>query len=310
MNKRIVNILAAVCAVISLIVAAACSSSNTTSNKTAGAPATEASLKQILENKLAEENPDEKILEMLTDDYDGDGDPEAFAVTSEDTEAYHHPIAGKKVTSGAFWFVSGDTASLLKKRSPAVETKRLDTGKNTYIVFEEYGNDQSKSYIWKVKNGEAEEEKISGKVGGIEFTDNVMTAKLYSDDKIYYEVADESGYYGMAEKTYYFYDTDEGIKEYGGLKISLDDFLKFEGAEEMLDEIEEKDNEVTTLFYRANGLININYQRRSDDEEHICGNSTLKINGKAVEKYRSHEGVYEASATDQAVYPESLPEVS
>ena len=303
MIKRILKISAAVLVLISLIFTVACSSD------APKGPATELELKLKLEKKLRENEPGDRVLEMLFGDYDGDGENEAFAFTGDGSEGKLNKLAGKKLNSGALWFVSRNRLEALMESSQTAEVAKLAAGKNTYCVYEKYDENSSASFVWRVKNGEPAEEKISGSVGGIALTDEGITAKLYAEDGMCFEEDGEYLYYGETEKPYYFYDSDDGIKEYGGLEISRKDLLGFEGAREILKEIEDKDNKVTTLFYRANGLININYRRLAVDE-YICGNSTVRLNGGAVEKYRSNSGEYAPSATDNAVYPESLPTVS
>lgn len=298
MRKTVLKIFAAVCGASALLLTAACSS------YTPKGPATELELKMTLEKRLTEEKSGDKVLEILFGDYDGDGSNEAFAVTGDESKAGLNQMVGKKLNEGALWFVSRGRAELLRKKSAAASAQKLQTEKNTYCVYEEYGKDSSLSYVWRVRNGEPAEEKISGKVGGVKLTDDGITAALYAEDAMCFEEDGELICYGTTQKPYYFFDDGEGLKEYGAVEIKIEDFLRLDGAEKILDEIEEKNNKVISLFYRGNGLININYRRKAVDE-YICGNSTVKYDGSSVEKYRSHNGVYAAAATDSAEYPES-----
>ena len=66
---------------------------------------------------------------------------------------------------------------------------------------------------------------------------------------------------GHTHKEYYFYWDEESLsfKEYGAIEITQEEFLKCEGAKELLHEINSKGYIIDNILYRGNNIININY---------------------------------------------------
>ncbi len=62
---------------------------------------------------------------------------------------------------------------------------------------------------------------------------------------------------GHTWNIYYFY-WDNGLKEYGGTQISIDKFLTYEGSNEVVKKIAEDGYEITSIYKRKNGIMNVN----------------------------------------------------
>lgn len=93
---------------------------------------------------------------------------------------------------------------------------------------------------------------------------------------------------GHTWNVYYFY-WDDGLKEYGGTLITAEEFLQYQGSEEILSQIAADGYEVTTIYQRKNGIININ-----------CCDGVSNKNVRTV--YR--DGYVEASPVTEGYYYE------
>ena len=117
-------------------------------------------------------------------------------------------------------------------------------------------------------------------------------------------------------KPYYLY-WDGNFKEYGGIEISVDDLLTCSGAQQYIDMIQNQGFQIDDIYYRANGIININYSAEEDNSIRF-DNMTLIRSGNSVTVKQisqdsgdlfsySYGGIYHpALAEDIATYPDSF----
>ena len=114
------------------------------------------------------------------------------------------------------------------------------------------------------------------------------------------------------------YWNGDGFTEYGGLRISEEQLRAVEGASRWLDEILAVDGMIGDIFYRENGIVNINYTTTDGWTDGTVNNKnvTLRIvDGMAQLVYdreetlqdSNHGGVYAANVLDNAIFPESFP---
>ena len=113
--------------------------------------------------------------------------------------------------------------------------------------------------------------------------------------------------------------------EYGGLKISEKDLLTLKNARTYIDQIKSEGYTIDSIYYRANGIINVNYSIESDAQISYQ-NLTLVLKDKAVTPLNiyndpnvtfktaadlskaSYGGTYKACMfVDRAIYPDKLP---
>jgi hypothetical protein len=87
---------------------------------------------------------------------------------------------------------------------------------------------------------------------------------------------------GHTYKRYYLYWTGTGFKEYGGVAISENKLSEYAGASEFLALIRQNGGRITEIYYRANGIININYRYNEASYSYDCANFTLKVSGSSV----------------------------
>jgi len=257
---------------------------------------TEAELRGMLEAKATRE-----ILAFEYGDYDGDGVDEAFA------------LVGAKLDDGSImgelWYAGPNGAQMLE----ASETGYwglIDVfvfGGRRFAVVEEYYTTGALVNLWGVKDGQPYREKISGHGGGLkEISENSFL--------LYHSALDamlDAGLgfcMGRTWKPYWFHWDGDGFREYGGTKITEEQLRRCEGAAEILDGIYGITGDI---FYRGNGIININHTvlQSEGDIGNYC--VTVQLDGESVAVVETGDpsGFYlPALAPDIAAYPE-LPEI-
>lgn len=257
----------------------------------------EASLRWLLGEELGSENF--RLFEY--GDYDGDGIYEAFAFicTEED------PDTG--TVTGDLWFVSPLFCEPVQTGLSYYELRKL--GNSAPILFtaeEGYGGSGSRTYLWSVVDSApvAVEADIYGgfEIGeGNEFYAYPSAFDGYSDGT------------GHSWKQYYFYLDGLEMREYGGLYISRDQLMMFDGASEIVQREEAQNKTLVSIIYRENGIINLNFCENGSHALKSNTNVTLRYNGPSVTLWNEDIGVYELACDPaRAVYPASfvLPEAT
>ena len=119
-------------------------------------------------------------------------------------------------------------------------------------------------------------------------------------------------------KKYYFYWDGDDFKEYGGIHITEEQLSSVEGGKQAIQKITNGGFSVSEIFYRSNGIININYINGDmyDNMTLIYKNGIMTIdesddgwyNGGAGNVGGSYGGAYEAASIPEiAVYPDRMP---
>ena len=255
--------------------------------------------------------------DFCTYDYDKDGKYEAFALVGDEDDfgaftGTLYFVTDKSVETvledGVFWPYSGDLRML----------RFNDCG---FYLIGEYYTTGDVTYVFGVKNGKWYEHPFSRQGMSLRQVDqtNEMTITLSEYDGMKDK---QSGYYSAHTwKTYYMYWNGDFV-EYGGLKISEKDLLAYKNAGTYVDQIKSQGYTIDSIYYRANGIININYSIENDtfiDYENL----TLVLKDKAVTPLNiyndpnvtfktaadlskaSYGGTYKACMfADRAVYPD------
>ena len=186
------------------------------------------------------------------------------------------------------------------------------------------GGSSSRSYAWYVKDGVPTKLPFVGMhltyTGNGQFTtigdtfDSVLTDGLAT---------------GHTYKIYYLYWTKNGLKEYGGLKITQQLLLNVKGAQGILQAITKSGHTIDSIYYLANNIIHINYHS-GDNRNGNFDNVTLSYrnhavtpiladvnsdcpNGESLNEKNlsdfSYGGIYQAALYSAiASYPEKFPE--
>lgn len=202
---------------------------------------------EILLQTLQKQVPGQTIFTYECDDFDGDGKKELFALVltkPEYTDDYYgdiwfvSPWGSEKLESGSSYYTNYEVGCILN-----IEGTKL------YSIEKTYAAGQT-SYLFGVRNGKAYRESLSGK--GLLYSEN---GRWYLDQNALDALV---GGGGRTIKPYYMY-WDNGFKEYGGIDITIEDFLKLEGADTILNGIDAEKGIISHIYYRENNIMNIDY---------------------------------------------------
>lgn len=213
------------------------------------APA-ETSADKLLQKLRSELPADSVITVSYAEDFNKDSKPELFAIVNKGKDS------GEDILDGQVWYVS-DTAieKMLETSIYRNSTAVWDVDSQKLFRLEEgYGGSGSNSHVWSVRDGKPYELKYAGEA--LEYAGN---KQFYTYPGAFDMLRDGTG--GHTWKPYYLYfdETTGMFREYGGISISREDLLKLKNASGILDKITEKGLKITDIFYRSNGIININY---------------------------------------------------
>ena len=120
--------------------------------------------------------------------------------------------------------------------------------------------------------------------------------------------------YLETEKPYYFFYDGERFVEYGGVRLSKRELFKIPHARDIVTVVEQDDTYVTDIWYRSNGIININLKVQVSGGVYQNSNITLipEEDGSvrlAMTAYTDqlvttdYHGVYEDAITEDALFP-------
>ena len=288
------------------------STSDSASSKTPAKNAA-ASEKLLREQLVKTIGSDSNIADFCVSDYDRDGTFEAFALVGKPDDY--------DVFFGSLYFVTEDSAETVISESPfyaySEQNHMLRFDECDFYLVGEYYTTADLSYVFGVRNGNYYEHDFSRKGTSLrqEEPGGDMTIILSEYDATYDKSTDM--YMGHTWKPYYLY-WDGDFREYGGIEISVDDLLKCSGAQKYVDMITNHGFRIDSIYYRANGIININYSS-GDSSLTQYDNMTLIRNGSSVTVKQissqggddpaaySYGGIYKpALYSDIASYPGSF----
>ncbi len=189
---------------------------------------------------MFEEKNNDQVLNFLYSDYNRDGRHEAFVLTT-----------GNKYV---LWYISPDDFEQVREFN---EIRERETGilsfvTKEYVSVTEEKAEQPVSYVFSVDNRNRVLE--TGLSGGGHIYRNL-------NRDIQFDVIDEKQ--GTTGTYYLYYSMDEGFKEFGAIPISREQFLEFDGAQEVLEELDDTYGESGVEYeflYRTNSVIQINME--------------------------------------------------
>ncbi len=196
---------------------------------------------------MFEELNNEEVLEFFYDDYNKDSRHEAFVVTREKNlyKLWYISPNDCEIVSEDLKYVDDQKAEIL-----AYETK-------DYLLLQHYKNQNVNTLVYSVNN---DDEVIEARISDKGYVRHNAKGEIFLD--IYDEVNEKSKGKQHNYNTYYmYYVYEEGFKEYGAIPISEEQFLCFEGAQQILDDVRVKYEDAQldiTYLYRANQYINMN----------------------------------------------------
>lgn len=237
---------------------------------------------------MFEEVNNEAVLKFFYDDYNKDGVHEAFALTENN-----------------LWYISPAGCEIV-----------IEKLQNVDVPMSEILSFQTKDYLL-LQFDKAVKNTL---IYSIDNEDKLMEANI-SDKGIFTVGQDgtmrlvmQQG--GAAEKKeqvtcYLYYQIDEGFREYGAIPISEEQFLEYEGADEILEKLykEFEGKEVAfTFLYRSNHIIDINIAV-SSQEDKANYNIEVKygnVNVEAILKHPVNGKAETAYMLDIATFPTSF----
>lgn len=188
----------------------------------------------------------EEVENFIYDDYNKDGIHEAFVLTKE--ENYHK-----------LWYLHSKECQNVcdcLENLEQLETDILTFPTKDYLLLQQKEDGKRNTLVYSIDNNNQVQEADISRKGYISIT---PSGEIWL--QTYRENAREDRA-SLEVQTYYLsYAYDEGFREYGAIPIGKEQFLEFDGAQKILDDISEEysDCEIDYSFlYRANHYININ----------------------------------------------------
>ena len=219
-------------------------------------------LKEILTAKAEVAAEEIRLFEM--DDFDNNGEYEAFALVGDEPE---YDFDEEGIVAGNVWFVNkNDAVKLTDEYGMGFECKDriLDFGTTKYIIFSDEYATGVMTYAFEVNGNDVEEAPFS-KRGAVQMQEDDSFRIVDSSYDAEYDPELDSTL-GHTWKSYYFYyDRDNNsVKEYGGLEIT-DEKAKEIAGRDLVAECVKPDDTLESIYYRKNGIININYSRPGEN---------------------------------------------
>lgn len=206
-------------------------------------------------------------------DFDEDGKNELIALVSGSSSGeleYWYACDGKAEMLTSWW---------LEWLEPEIVT----SGDNTFIKLEKLYLSQRESVYFLLENSTPVYVETYGIQGLYPDGDNGDFTGYHSTYDSY------SNGVGHTWKPYWFYYKDKEFHEYVGTEITVDELLKYDGAQTVLDEIKVEGGKVIHILKRENGIINIDYSIAEENDMSdvpdtiLCFHfRTLKISGNSV----------------------------
>ena len=161
-----------------------------------------------------------------------------------------------------------------------------------------------------MKEGQPFEYNISTQPNGLKVNDYNEVEIIGEDFSAVYDKKIGMGM-GHTWITYYLYFDGNDFYEYGGKLISWDEFCRIPGIQDVLEKIDaemfKEGWTVDKIFYRDNGIVNVNF--RVEDEDIIqYKNMTMRIWKGDIVDCRFGDGeVLKVLMENVATYPEKFP---
>lgn len=206
----------------------------------------QAALEKLILEAAEESNNPHAVSSSMFGDYDNDGKNECILVIDGyDMLAYPRR---------SVWFASGDKAERLVPFGNWFSCEIVASCGNTFIKIENMVTETrplSRYFLLK-SSSVTSYNNIIPTAGGV-YPDGE-----YGDFKASYNPDREYEKSGLMYQTYWFYYLNGKFGEYAGREITEKEFLEYDGAQAVLDEISEKEFKLKNILKRSNGIINVN----------------------------------------------------
>ena len=260
------------------------------------------------------------VLDYEYDDFDGNSTFEMFAFVGEKSADTDDGC------NGDIYFVTADKSTKVVSGvyfwdDDAIEVFQI-CGVN-FIAVDTVPGNYVDTKIFTVADGECELTNISEISSNRKrkVDDNTLGVLSTEFDGMY----DGTRFLSRAEKYYYFFWDAEAkeFKEYGGIKITQEQFATLDGAAEILALFDETGYKKGDIYFRKNGIINFNYTHSDPGDDsgvYYCDSANIRYDGQSCKLIEvndwnddelarsSYGGLYHAALSNNAVYPEAFPE--
>lgn len=258
------------------------------------------------------EKANQEIIYSHYNDFDSDGICELFAIVGLEVD--------DNVIKGEIWFANQEEVIKIEETRYYWKYPRTYLfGNDIFIAFEEYYSTGSVTYLWGVKNGKPFQPNLTAKAYGFginNYNEIVITNSAYDGVKTIYDdwkvLPDDEVWTLHTYNQYYYFWNGENFREYGAIEITKDELMEIDGTDKVIDYINGLGATINEIFFRANNIIQINYQK---EEREVNATSTYYYNimfryeGETVrlEDCELGEGnVFKALNPSLAVYPDKF----
>lgn len=201
---------------------------------------------------------------------------------------------------GTIWYVDKYGAKEMDSEAKEYKWPYLffidDSNENVYLAYKKYQTDDTIIYVLGVNETGPYHPAISGQGSDL---------RINEYDEI--EITENGVYYFCLEGSF---------KEYGGIEINLAELLRIQDAKirNTASSLLEEECQINTIYYRENGIININFSKEYETGEIRYFNITFRYDGEKAkivpaetgEEYG--EGIYlDALIPSIAAYPSEFP---
>lgn len=229
--------------------------------------------------------------------YKDDEDQQMFAIVEKATE---YEKTDEENLYGTIWYVDKFGAKEIDSEAKEYKWPYIffldDSNGNLYLAYKQYRSEGNIIYVLGVNETGPYHPIISGQGSDLHI----------NKDEI--EITTENGVY--------YFCMEGSFKEYGGLEISLVELLNIEDAKikNIVRSLLEEECQINTIYYRENGIININFSKEYETGEIRHFNLTLRYDGEqfkivpAMSGQEYGEGIYlDALIPSIATYPNEFP---
>jgi hypothetical protein len=201
-------------------------------------------------------------------------------------------VAGEQSGGGYdVWYITASGAQKLKSNIAFSADNKSEgpflwtvDGVKIFKCEDSPGGSSSKSYAWYVKDGNPVELPLTD--GSLSYIGNGQLTTIGEDFDLSFTDGVGTGH---TYKYYYLYWASDGLKEYGGLKITQQQLSGVKGAQAIIDVITQSGHTVDDIYYRADNIININYHS-GDRQNGNFDNVTLVYKNNAVTPELAYTG--------------------
>lgn len=236
-----------------------------------------------------------EIVDVAVADFENQG---AYTLFASVVTQYESGFFGSDL-----YYITGSDMRVIKELdmgSASSFTNIVAVGQDKFLVNRGPGVSGWRESMYGVKNGQVYETNVSGRgmlLRGNEYGELLIAHSTFDAG------VDGTGH---TYKPYYFYlDSNGDFREYGGIPINLEQIRALDDT--LVIPPEYRDEDISTAYYRENGIIHINYTINGTHQ-----NLTYRRESDRLSLLENDEdrGVYLAAFMgDLATYPRSLPTV-